>query len=144
MQRSDGISLKQEGYADGIMNDNSMETCNSTTVPMDAKIQISKADEEEEINATRYRRTIGCLWYLLHTRPYLAYSVGVLSRYMQNPKFSHGQALKHVLRYVKGTMKHGLYFKRDGTRKVVGYSDSSHNIDADDGRSTSGHVFYYG
>ena len=29
-------------------------------------------------------------------------------------------------------------------RKLIGYSDSSHNIDIDDGKSTSGHIFYYG
>ncbi|KAL0885862.1 hypothetical protein Bca101_009845 [Brassica carinata] len=63
---------------------------------------------------------------------------------MHNPRDSHGQAIKHILRYVKGTTNFGLFFKRDGSRSVVGYSDSSHNIDLDDGRSTSGHAFYYG
>lgn len=144
VQGADGIRIKQEGYAQGILNDNKMETCNLTHVPMESNLKISKAEEEEEINATAYRRTIGCLRYLLHTRPDLSYSVGVLSRYMQSPRTSHGRALKHVLRYVKGTTKFGLFFKKDGARRVIGYSDSSHNIDVDDGRSTSGHVFYYG
>ncbi|KAL0682603.1 hypothetical protein Bca4012_049451 [Brassica carinata] len=55
---------------------------------------------------------------------------------MHNPRDSHRQAIKHILRYVKGTTNYGLFFKRDGSRSVVGYSDSSHNIDLDDGRST--------
>lgn len=37
-----------------------------------------------------------------------------------------------------------MFFKRDGPRSIVGYSDISHKIDLDDGRSTSGHAFYYG
>ena len=51
---------------------------------------------------------------------------------------SHGQAIKHILRYVKGTAKFGLFFKIDGSRSVIGYSDSSHNIDVDDRRKTGG------
>lgn len=64
---------------------------------------------------------------------------------MQNPKASHGAAMKQCLRYLKGTQSYGLTFERSGKRSVlVGYSDSSHNVDPDDGRSTTGHVFYYG
>ena len=69
---------------------------------------------------------------------------GVLSIYMHNPRDSHEQAINHILQYVKGTTNFGLFFKRDGSRTVVGYSDSSHNIDVDDGRSTPGHASYYG
>lgn len=39
---------------------------------------------------------------------------------------------------------HGLVFQRaTNNTKLVGYSDSSHNVDEDDGRSTNGHIFYY-
>ncbi|XP_056862388.1 secreted RxLR effector protein 161-like [Raphanus sativus] len=88
-------------------------------------------------------RNIGCLRYLLHTRPDLSFSVGVLSRYMQSPKVSHEAALEVVLWYLKGTCDYGICFKRAEESRVVGYSDSSHNVDEDDGRSTTGHVFYY-
>ena len=70
--------------------------------------------------------------------------VGVLSRYMQSPRESHGEAVKHLLRYIKGTTEYGLFFKQDGTTEITGYSDSSHNIDVDDGRSTTGFMFYLG
>ena len=88
------------------------------------------------------RRSIGCLRYLLHTRPDLSFSVGVLSRYMQEPKESHGAALKQVLRYLRVSCSLGLVFSRSTQLKIVGYSDSSHNVDTDDGRSTTGHAFY--
>lgn len=144
VQGDDGIRIKQEGYAKGILLDTKMDTCNLTHVPMESNLKISKAEDEQEINATEYRRAICCLRYLVHTRPDLAFSVGVLSRYMQSPRESHGQAMKHVLRYVKGTTNMGLFFKRNVSRDVIGYSDSSHNIDIDDGRSTSGYMFYLG
>ena len=105
-------------------------------------MKLSKAKHERGINERYYRRSIVCLRYLLHTRPDLSYSVGILSRYMQEPKESHGAALKQVLRYLQGTTSLGLLYSRSSKREITGYSDSSHNADKDDGRSTHGHVFY--
>ncbi|KAL1198911.1 Retrovirus-related Pol polyprotein from transposon TNT 1-94 [Cardamine amara subsp. amara] len=63
---------------------------------------------------------------------------------MQSPRKSHGEIMKQILRYLKGTVAHGLKFGRGGSKEIIGYSDSSHNIDQDDGRSTTGHIFYFG
>lgn len=71
----------------------------------------------------------------------MAFSVGILSRYMHSPSASHDNTLKKVLRYLKGTLGS---FKQGGSKKLIGYSDSSHNTDPDDGRSTTGHLFCLG
>ena len=141
-QQKDGITLRQERYANKILSETGMEGCNATHTPMEFGLKISKAQEEQSINEGDYRRNIGCLRYLLHTRPDLSFSVGLLSRYMHQPKQSHTAALKQVLRYLKGTTSLGLRYTRANDVKLIGYSDSSHNIDEDDGRSTTGHVFY--
>ncbi|KAI3730682.1 hypothetical protein L1987_61855 [Smallanthus sonchifolius] len=47
------------------------------------------------------------------------------------------------LRYVKGTLHYGLNYKRIEGGGLVGYSDRNHLTDTDDGRSTSGNVFYF-
>ncbi|XP_056862395.1 secreted RxLR effector protein 161-like [Raphanus sativus] len=65
-----------------------------------------------------------------------------LSKYMQDPKESHGAALKQVLRYLCGTISYGLTYTRTRSVELVGYSDSSHNVGEDDGKSTGGHMFY--
>ncbi|XP_076922596.1 secreted RxLR effector protein 161-like [Bidens hawaiensis] len=62
---------------------------------------------------------------------------------MQAPKVSHANVIKQILRYVKATTGYGIKYCRD-KGVLNGYSDSSHNIDEDDGRSTTGHVFYLG
>ncbi|GKB86163.1 uncharacterized mitochondrial protein-like protein [Tanacetum coccineum] len=87
---------------------------------------------------------VGCLRYLLHTGSYLTYSVGMVSRYMQSLRESHAYVIKQILRYIKGTTSFGIKYNRSNEIKLVGYSDSSHNVDIDDGRSTTGHVFYLG
>lgn len=54
--------------------------------------------------------------------------------------------MKQCLRYLKGTTSFGITFEKSGRRtaRLVGYSDSSHNVDAYDGRSTTEHIFYLG
>lgn len=139
-----GITIKQEAYALRILKEAGLDDCNSVNIPMEFGVQFSKALDEPEIDATLYRRRIGCLRYLMHSRPDLAFSIGILSKYMHSPRKSHGDALTKVLRYLKGTQGYGLVFKRGGSQKLVGFSDSSHNTDPDDGRSTTGHLFCLG
>lgn len=140
------ISLNQRNYALRILEESGMSNCNSSTTPMENGLKLSKSEEEEDVDATKYRHNVGCLRYLLHTRPDLSYAVGILSRYMQCPKVSHDAAMKHCLSYLQGTTSLGLVFKRStpNVPKLIGYSDNSHNIDQDDGRSTAGHIFYFG
>ena len=142
IQTRDGVILKQERYATKILEEGGMGECIHVHIPMDAGLKLSKAPQEETINEREFRRNIGCLRYLIHTRPDLAQCVGVLSRYMHDPRVSHGAALKQVLRYLKGTCSLGLYYKNDGGKELVGYRDSSYNVDQDDGKSTTGHIFY--
>ncbi|GKD44061.1 hypothetical protein Tco_1268706, partial [Tanacetum coccineum] len=139
----------------GLRGDQARKTCkedlerswygrlqNATSYPMEKDLKLSKAEDEPEVEATQYRKVVGCLRYLLHTRPDLTYSVGVVSQYMQSPRESHARAIKQSLRYLKGTTSFGIKYNRSNDLKLVGYSDSSHNVDIDDGRSTTGHVLY--
>jgi hypothetical protein len=59
-----------------------------------------------------YRSEIGCLTYLQGmTRPDLAYSVHQAARFSSNPKLSHEQHIKRILRYLRATRHEGLTFK---------------------------------
>ena len=136
-QSSGCIMINQEAYAQRILKEAAMDDCNSTCIPMEFGLQLSKGLDEPEIDATLYRRRIGCLRYLMHTRPDMTFSVGILSRYMHSPRASHGNALKQVIRYLKGTVGYGLSFRQGGSKKLIGYNDNSHNTDPNDGRSTT-------
>ncbi|PWA86893.1 copia protein [Artemisia annua] len=81
---------------------------------------------------------------LTATRPDLSYSVGLLSRFMQDPKEHHLKAVKKVIRYIKGTKEHGIIYKKEGGCKITGYNNSSYGINTDQGKGTTGIVFYFG
>ena len=95
------------------------------------------------MDATEYRRAIGCLRYLLHTRPDLSYAVGMASRFMEKPIVMHQKAVKQILRYLQGTLEYGLvYTQENKTEVLVGYSNSDHAGDVVGRRSTAGMAFY--
>jgi hypothetical protein len=50
---------------------------------MEERLKLSRDSTTEEVYATQYRRLVGSLRYLVHTRPNLAYSVGYVSRFLQ-------------------------------------------------------------
>jgi hypothetical protein len=63
---------------------------------------------------------------------------------MQRPTTKHQQVVKRIIRYVAGTLDHGLYYPRcPGKAHLVGYSDSDHIGDIDTSKSTSGILFFF-
>ncbi|XP_042439770.1 secreted RxLR effector protein 161-like [Zingiber officinale] len=121
-----------------------MADCNATKHPMEPKTQLHKDLEGTPVDATEYRRVIGCLRYLLHTRPDLSYPVGMASRYMERPTIMHHKVVKQILRYLKGTIYFGLtYIKGPPEISIFGYSDSDLAGDLDGRKSTSGMTFYF-
>nr|GFB40266.1 ribonuclease H-like domain, reverse transcriptase, RNA-dependent DNA polymerase [Tanacetum cinerariifolium] len=113
-------------------------------IPMDPGTKLVKAEDENSVDATHYRSLIGSLRYLLHTRPDLSYLVGLLSRFMQDPKDHHLKEVKQVIRYIKRTKEHGIIYKKECGCRIIGYSDSSYGINTDQGKGTTGIVFYFG
>lgn len=141
-QEKERITLKQSGFANRILQQFGMGDCNPCKCPMEPKLQLGKDTGGELVDPTEYRRIIGSLRYLLHTRPDLSYSVGLVSRYMERPTILHWKAVKQILRYLKGTVEFGLEYTSGGDGKLLGFCDSSLADDVDNRRSTSGMVFY--
>ncbi|GJW52222.1 ribonuclease H-like domain, reverse transcriptase, RNA-dependent DNA polymerase [Tanacetum coccineum] len=138
------ITIKQTGYINKILKESSMMESNDTKIPMDPGTKLVKAEDGNSVDATYYRSLIGSLRYLLHTRPDLSYSVRLLIKFRQDPKDHHLKAIKQVIRYIKGTKEHGIIYKKEGGCKITGYSDSSYGVNTDQGKGTTGIVFYFG
>ncbi|GJV52340.1 putative RNA-directed DNA polymerase [Tanacetum coccineum] len=142
-QQETGITLKQEAYARSILTKTRMIKCNPNKRPMEHKLKLTKDGEGELINPTEYRSIVGGLRYLTHTRPDISFAVGVVSRFMEKPTEQHLQAVKGILRYVKGTLDHGLLYTRGESKvTITGYSDSDLANDVNDRKSTGGMAFY--
>ena len=88
--------------------------------------------------------SIVSLVYLTVTRPDIAHAVHLVSQFLAAPHSTHYAAVIHILRYIKGTMFHGLHFSTYSTLDLCVYSDADWAGDPTDRRSTTGFCFFLG
>jgi len=93
-QDDSGISLHQTTYVGSpiatplslrwrIVELGGLTDCNPSLIPMEERLKLSRDSTAEEVDATEYRRLVGSLRYLIHTRSDLAFAVGYVSWFMQ-------------------------------------------------------------
>jgi ATP-binding cassette subfamily B (MDR/TAP) protein 1 len=90
-----------------------------------------------------YSSAVGSLMYaMVCTRPDIAHAVGMVSRFLSNPGKEHWEAVKWILRYLKGTSKTCLCY--GGADPILeGYTDSDMAGDLDSRKSTSGFLYTF-
>ncbi|XP_074324322.1 secreted RxLR effector protein 161-like [Apium graveolens] len=123
-------------------------------------IHIYKKDFEQILHGSRPLTTpmvvrsleldkdgaIGALMYLANnTRPDIAFAVNLLARFSFAPMDRHWNGIKHIFRYLRGTIDFGLFFPKNSTSQLIGYADAGYLSDPHFGKSQTRHVFtYYG
>jgi hypothetical protein len=137
-----GISLCQRKYTLDLLSDMGMMGCCAAPTPVEQNHQVT-AQSGELVNKEDYQK-VGRLLYLCHNRPDITYVVGVVSRYMHEPRSGHLDIVHRILRYLKGTTGKGLWFAKSGHLEVDGYSDSDWAGCRDDRRPTSGYCVFVG
>ena len=121
-----------------------MDQCKSSIVFMQHNVKLSCVDGSKEVNGTMYRQMVGSLNYITITRPDIAYSMSVLSRFMVKPLKIHWNAAKAILGYLKGTLDYGIKYTNASDVELTGYSDSNWAGNLDDRRSTTRYAFNIG
>ncbi|XP_059217552.1 uncharacterized protein LOC131994728 [Stomoxys calcitrans] len=102
------------------------------------------SSKESETCNVPYQEAEGSLTYAAQVcRPHISYAVGVLSRYNNNHGKPHWEAVKRVMRYLKGTVDYKLQFSKDNNEYLQGFSDADWAGDLDERKSTSGYVFMF-
>ncbi|KAK3010923.1 hypothetical protein RJ639_011029 [Escallonia herrerae] len=138
------IFLHQQKYSKELLKKFGMPRCKPISIPIEPNAKICAHVGKDLEDATMYRQLVGSLIYLTLTRPDISYAIGVMSRYMQNPKKSHMDVVRQMLRYVRSTIDYGIFYKKGGDCKLVGYCDADYAGDQDTCRSTTGYVFKLG
>ena len=86
-----------------------------------------------------YLSAIGALMYLA-----IAFAVNLLARYGSSPTQRHWNGVKHVLRYLKGSLDIGLFYTNENKLDLIGYADAGFRSDPHVGRSQTGYLFTCG
>lgn len=75
---------------------------------MEERLKLSKECCVPKEVATCYRSIVGGLQYLMHTRSNIAFVLGYVSRFLEDPRADHLAVIKHLLRYIAGTCYYRL------------------------------------
>jgi len=121
-----------------------MLNCNPSPTPMNTNEKLVLDDGTGSVNASYFRSLVGGLNYLSHTRPDIAFSVSLISRFMHSPSKQHLGAAKRILRYVAGTISYGIWYSKVSDFRLIGFTDSDWAGNLENRRSTSGSVFSLG
>ena len=92
--------------------------------PIEANLKLQISEEDGGVDKGRYQRLVGKLIYLSHTRPYIAFVVSYVSRFMKCPRKEHVDAVNRILRYLKTSPGKGISYKKQESLDVEVYTDS--------------------
>ena len=141
--------LSQEKYIEYVLDTFNMKNARLVGTPLAAHFKLSTElcpsddKEKEEMSKIPYASVVGSLMYaMVCTRPNIAYSMGVVSRFLMNPSKQHWQAVKWILRYLKGTINYCLCFGHDET-VLEGFTDADMAGDMDTIKSTTGYLYTF-
>ena len=80
---------------------------------MAANAKLINDPSSESIDVTLYKSMIGCLLYLTASLFYIAFNIGVCSRFQSNPKVSHLNVVKRIIKYVSRTCDYRLFYSKE-------------------------------
>ncbi|KAK2443387.1 hypothetical protein QL285_014496 [Trifolium repens] len=150
---NDEIFVHQGAYITKVLKRFYMDKSHPLSTPVIVRSLDVKKDpfrpreEGEEILGpeVHYLSAIGALMYLAnYTRPDIPFFVNLLARYSFSPTRRHWNGVKHIFRYLKGTMDMGLFYSKVPKLELTGYADAGYLSDPHNGRSQTGYLFTCG
>ncbi|PKU73081.1 Retrovirus-related Pol polyprotein from transposon TNT 1-94 [Dendrobium catenatum] len=135
--------LNQASYASDILQRARFLTCKPVVTPFSLKPVVDDTSLLLFENPEFYRQIVGALQYLTLTWPDISYDVNKQCQYMHTPLRHHFQALKHLLRYLRGTVEFGLPINNTSS-SLRAYADSDWAGDPINRKSTTGYCIFLG
>ena len=121
------ITLLQSGLIDKVIKAAGMEESNSMKTPASSMPLYTDAEGDPMSDDWNYASIIGMLMYLAsNSRPDIQFAVHQCVRFTHNPRQSHANGVKRILRYLSGTRHKGMIFKPDEIMKLDCYVDADY------------------
>jgi hypothetical protein len=149
------VTITQTAKIESMLDDLGMTDCNPVKSPywsgfvIDSIPHDGVTPESKQELVKPYQRAVGGLnWLATSTRPDLSVCVSLLSQFSHNPSEGHLEAVKHVMRYLKGTKNSGIRFTQsrhfvdglhDWTHRPPGSSECIAFTDANWGPQDASH-----
>jgi histone deacetylase 1/2 len=143
---SRGMTLTQRKYVLDLLLHVNMENCNPAPTPLVPSERLA-CDSDALLgpeDSSQYHSVVGSLQYLTHTRPDISFAVNKVCQFLSQPIEVHWEAVKRILRYVKGTIDTVLRFRKSSLLDVSIFTYADWVGCVDDRRSTGGYAVFVG
>lgn len=135
----EGLLLSQHKYMVDLLRRHNMDGSKPVTTPMATSSNLSVSGD---VDPKEYRSAIGGLQYLTMTRPDISFAVNKLAQSMSRPTANDWLGVKRIMRYLKGSIHHGLLLRCPQSLQLTAYSDSDFGGNIQDGKSTSAYIIF--
>jgi hypothetical protein len=122
------IQLSQKTYILDMLVKYGVEDCKAVDTPMSSNVRLTKAmapttpQGRLDMEKYPYREAVGSLlWVANGTRPDVAFAVSQVAKFMSNPGLEHWEAVKRILRYLKGTQNVKIEYNGHRNVSIAGY-----------------------
>jgi len=172
------LYVHQSRYIHNVLATFALSECNGHWTPQPTSNRLRQLNDIgkplDENGKQKYQSIIGSLnWLMQGTRPDIAFTVSMLSKFLSAPSSEHLAAATYTLRYLRNTSDLAIQYiterrpkqptemrlkqpterqpeqpterrPEQPTKRLIGYTDSDFAGDQDDRKSTSGYVFTLG
>ncbi|GKU87923.1 hypothetical protein SLEP1_g2250 [Rubroshorea leprosula] len=138
-----GLFLSQAQYIRELLAKFGMSDAKPVQSPLSI-VLLQLHQGNQLFDAQPYRQLVGSLQYLALTWPDISFAVNKLSQFLHATSDVHWQATKRILRYLKGSLFHGLLLCQQPISPLHAFSDSDWAGDKDTYHSTTGYVVFLG
>ena len=138
---TDGLYITQAKYAFDLLSRAGLTDSKTIDTTVEINAYLTPSEGKPLSNPSLYRRLVGSLVYLTVTRPYISYAVHQVSQYLSAPRSTHYAVVLRILRYLKGTLFHGLFYSAQSPLVLREFSDTDWAGDLTNRRSTTGYCF---
>ncbi|KAL7612605.1 hypothetical protein Lser_V15G07735 [Lactuca serriola] len=123
-----------------------MVNCKVVTTPMMVNNKLSSDDGKplNEEDTFKYRSMVGGLQYLTLTRPDISFSINKVCQFLARPTDIHLEAVKRILRYIKGTITTGLRIRKSSSTLLSVFTNVDWAGCLNSRRSTRGFAVFLG
>ena len=138
-----GLMLRQYKYILDILTRAGMTSYKPVDTAV-SPLKVTILPDNSLSDPTRFHQIMGALQYLTFTRPNICFAVNGVCQFMHAPTDSHWAAVKHILRYLKGTTSYGFHITRGSSFALHGFTDADWAGSIDDRKSTGSYLVFFG
>ena len=141
---TDRLYITQAKYASELLSWVGLIDSKTVDTPVELNTRLTLSGGKPLSNPSLYKCLVGNLVYFIVTRPDISYVVHQVSQYLFAPRLTHYAAVLHILRYLKCTLFHGLFYSTQSLLVLRAFSYADWARDPRDCKFTTSYCFLLG